>query len=141
MIRISENISIDDDEIDEQFIRASGPGGQHVNKTSTGVQLRFDVAQSPSLPNDVRRRLIGLAGSRMTQDGVLVLTASNKRSQSANRKEALDRLITLIQQAEKRPKPRRKTKPSAGAKARRIGDKQRRGKLKQNRGPVRGDGD
>ena len=140
MIPVSENISLSDDEIDESFIRSSGPGGQHVNKTSTGVQLRFDVANSPSLPEDVRSRLTSIAGSRLTGEGVLVITSTNKRSQTANRQEALDRLIELIREAEKRPKTRRKTKPSQGAKKKRLENKKRRSDLKQSRGPVqRGD--
>ena len=138
MIRVSENITLSEDEIEESFIRSSGPGGQHVNKTSTGVQLRFDVANSPSLPADVKRRLSGFAGSRLTNEGILVIVATNKRSQSANRKEALDRLVTLIRAAEKRPKNRHKTRPSFGAKARRMDDKQRRGNLKRSRSSVRG---
>jgi len=137
MIIVSENISLQDDEIEESFIRASGPGGQHVNKTSSGVQLRFDVRQSTSIPEDVRRRLKGLAGSRLTSEGVLLIEATSKRSQAANRRDAMDRLIALIQKAEIRPKRRRKTKPSAGAKAKRRENKQRRGTLKKNRGAVR----
>jgi len=138
MIRISESITLSDDEIKEDFIRSSGPGGQHVNKTSTGVQLRFDVTNSPSLTAEIRHRLSGIAGSRLTNEGILVITATNKRSQSANRKEALDRLVTLIRAAEKRPKNRRKTRPSFGAKARRMDNKQRRGNLKRSRGRVQG---
>ena len=138
MIRVSENIVLSEDEIEEHFIRGSGPGGQHVNKTSSGVQLRFDVANSPSLPEDVRRRLKGIVGSRLTKEGVLVISATGNRSQSANRKEALDRLLGLIRDAEKRPKLRRKTRPSAGARASRLDDKQRRGNLKRSRGSVRG---
>ena len=138
MIRVSENITLSEDEIEENFIRGSGPGGQHVNKTSTGVQLRFDVANSPSLTAEIRYRLSGIAGSRITKEGILVIAATNKRSQSANRKEALDRLVTLIRAAEKRPKNRRKTRPSVGAKARRMDAKQRRGNLKRSRGRVQG---
>jgi ribosome-associated protein len=138
MIRVSESITLLDDEIKEDFIRSSGPGGQHVNKTSTGVQLRFDVANSPSLTAEVRHRLSGIAGSRLTNEGILVIVATNKRSQLANRKEALDRLVTLIRAAEKRPKNRHKTRPSFGAKARRMDNKQRRGNLKRSRGRVQG---
>ncbi len=141
MIRISENITLSDDEIEEHFIRASGPGGQHVNKTSSGVQLRFDVTNSPALPEDVRRRLKNIAGTRLTTEGILVIAATNNRSQSANRREALDRLVALIQEAEKRPKHRRKTRPSMGAKAKRMENKQRRGNLKRTRSPVRGTDD
>lgn len=141
MIRVSESVTLSDDEIEEDFIRSSGPGGQHVNKTSTGVQLRFDVANSPSLTGEIKRRLSGIAGSRLTNEGILVITATNKRSQSANRKEALDRLLTLIRAAEKRPKKRRKTRPSMGAKVRRMDAKQRRGNLKRSRGRVQGTDD
>ena len=136
MIPVSENITLSDDEIEESFIRSSGPGGQHVNKTSTGVQLRFDVANSPSLPDDVRTRLSTLAGARLTSDGILLIEATNKRSQTANRKEALDRLVELIRKAEHRPKSRRKTKPSRSVKAKRLDQKQRRGDLKRTRGRV-----
>jgi ribosome-associated protein len=141
MIVVSENITLHDDEIEEQFIRSSGPGGQHVNKTSSGVQLRFDVANSPSLPEDVRQRIKGLAGSRLTSDGVLVIAATTNRSQLANRKEATDRLVALIQAAEKVPKQRRKSRPSKNAKAKRVDSKQKRGALKKTRGPVRGGDD
>jgi ribosome-associated protein len=138
MIRISAAISLRDDEIEEQFIRASGPGGQHVNKTSSGVQLRFDVRNSPSLPGDVKRRLTRIAGSRMSNEGVLSIAATGSRSQAANRREALERLTALIQEAEKKPKRRRKTKPSPGARAKRLESKHRRGELKSRRAPVRG---
>ena len=138
MIRVSEHIVLSEDEIEEHFIRTSGPGGQHVNKTSSGVQLRFDVANSRSLPEDVRRRLKGIAGSRLTNEGVLVISATSKRSQSGNRKDALERLVELIRDAEKRPKTPRKTRPSAGARALRLDDKHRRGDLKRSRGTVRG---
>jgi ribosome-associated protein len=137
MIQVSENISLSDDEIDEQFIRTSGPGGQHVNKTSSGVQLRFDVAGSPSLPEDVRRRLTALAGHRLTNDGVLVIEATSKRSQAANRKDATDRLVALILEAEKKPKRRRKTRPSAASNAKRVENKKRRSEVKRTRRPVR----
>lgn len=136
MIVVSNTISLSEDEIEESFIRASGPGGQHVNKTSSGVQLRFDVAGSPSLPDDVKRRLTTLAGSRLTSEGVLVITATNSRSQAKNRGEALDRLIELILEAEKRPKSRRKTKPSRNAKAKRMDSKTRRSSIKSSRGRV-----
>src|ERR1700754_5144177 len=106
MIRITDQISIDESEIDESFVRSSGPGGQNVNKLSTAVQLRFDVRQSPSLPNDVAVRLMRLAGKRLTKDGVLVIIAQNHRTQERNRAEARQRLVALIQEATVRPVPR-----------------------------------
>jgi ribosome-associated protein len=112
MIRVTDQIGIDESEIDESFVRSSGPGGQNVNKLSTAVQLRFDVRRSPALPNDVAVRLMRLAGKRMTKDGVLVLIAQNHRTQERNRAEALERLIALIQEAAVRPVPRRATKPT-----------------------------
>src|SRR5712691_6896472 len=108
MIRVTNSISIDERELEERFIRASGPGGQNVNKTSTAVQLRFDVRRSPSLPDDVRSRLERLAGRRLTNDGVLVIVAQGQRSQMRNRLEALDRLVELIRAAVPPPTPRRK---------------------------------
>jgi ribosome-associated protein len=133
MIRVTDSISIDDSEIEESFVRSSGPGGQNVNKLSTAVQLRFDVRRSPSLPNDVAVRLMRLAGSRMTKDGVLVLIAQNHRTQERNRAEARDRLVALIQQAAERPKPRRATKPTKASKERRIEGKKRRSDVKAMR--------
>jgi ribosome-associated protein len=133
MIRITDRISIDESEIDESFVRSSGPGGQNVNKLSTAVQLRFDVRRSPSLPNDVALRLMGLAGRRITKDGVLVLIAQNHRTQERNRAEALDRLIDLIRQAAVRPVPRRATKPTRAAKQKRIEGKKHRSEIKNLR--------
>jgi ribosome-associated protein len=133
MIRITESIAIDESELEESFIRASGPGGQHVNKTETAVQLRFNVRRSRSLPNDVAVRLMKLAGKRMTLDGVIVITAQNERSQKRNREEALARLVELIQQAAVRPVPRRATKPTKASKERRIEGKKRRGGVKNLR--------
>ena len=112
MIRVTDTISIDEAELEESFVRSSGPGGQNVNKLSTAVQLRFDVRRSPSLPNDVAIRLMRLAGKRLTKDGVLVLIAQNHRTQERNRAEALDRLLDLIREAAVRPVPRRATKPT-----------------------------
>ena len=130
MIRITDTISIDEAELEESFVRSSGPGGQNVNKLSTAVQLRFDVRHSPSLPNDVAVRLTRLAGRRMTKDGVLVLIAQNHRTQERNRAEAQKRLVDLIRQAAERPIPRRATKPTKASKQRRIERKKRRSGLK-----------
>jgi ribosome-associated protein len=130
MLRITDHIAIDEREIEEQFVRSSGPGGQNVNKLSTAVQLRFDVRHSPSLPHDVRLRLERLAGSRLTKDGVLVLIAQRHRTQERNRQDALDRLIELIQRAAVAPKRRRPTRPTAGSKKRRLESKKRRGTIK-----------
>jgi ribosome-associated protein len=133
MIRITDSISIDESEIEESFVRSSGPGGQNVNKLSTAVQLRFDVRRSPSLPNDVAVRLMRLAGRRMTKDGVLVLIAQNHRTQERNRAEAMERLVDLIQQAAVKPIPRRATKPTKASKERRIEGKKRRSGIKNLR--------
>ncbi|UCF59698.1 MAG: aminoacyl-tRNA hydrolase [Anaerolineaceae bacterium] len=133
MIRITPTISIDERELQLEFIRASGPGGQKVNKVATAVQLRFDVTHSPSLPNDVRERLIRLAGKRVTEDGVLVIEALRYRTQDRNRKDAIDRLISLIRKAAVPPKPRRKTKPTLASKERRLEEKRRRSEIKRQR--------
>jgi ribosome-associated protein len=133
VIRITDQISIDESEIEESFVRSSGPGGQNVNKLSTAVQLRFDVRHSPSLPNDVAVRLMRLAGRRMTKEGVLVLIAQNHRTQERNRAEAMDRLIDLIRVAAVRPVPRRATKPTKASKQRRIESKKRRSGIKAMR--------
>ena len=133
MIRVNARIALDEREIQEDFVRASGPGGQNVNKVSTAVQLRFDVARSPSLPDPVRARLIVLAGSRLTQDGVLILSAERYRSQRRNRDDALERLIELIREACETDKPRRPTRPTLASKKRRLESKQRRGETKKLR--------
>jgi ribosome-associated protein len=137
MIRITDTIvAIDDAEVDERFIRSSGPGGQHVNKVSTAVQLRFDIVNSPSLPDDVRERLIGLAGNRMTEDGILVIEARRFRSQEKNRQDAMRRLQKLMSQAAHRPKPRRSTTPTLASQCRRLSAKRLGGETKRLRRPV-----
>lgn len=133
MIRIDHRISIDERELEERFIRASGPGGQNVNKLATAVQLRFDARHSPSLPAQVRTRLERLAGRRLTRDGVLVISAQRHRTQERNRQDALERLIALIQRAAVAPVPRRPTKPTAGARERRLQSKKHRGSIKDLR--------
>ena len=133
MIPIAEGLLLDEREIEESFIRASGPGGQNVNKVASAVQLRFDVRRSSSLPEAVRQRLERLAGNRLTQDGVLVLTAQRFRSQERNREDALERLIGLIRRAATPPRPRRPTRPSAAARQRRLTAKARRSRLKRER--------
>lgn len=134
MIQITPWLSIDEDELQERAARASGPGGQHVNKTSTAVELRFDVRASPSLPEDVKARLEKLAGARLTQDGVLVLFAQGSRSQEMNRQDVRARLIELIARAAVRPKTRRPTKPTYSSKLKRLEGKTRRSGVKAMRG-------
>lgn len=141
MIPVSDSITLVDDEISESFIRTSGPGGQHVNKTSTGVQLRFDVARSPSLPESVRARLLRMSGSRLTDEGILIITATRFRSQKANREDAVARLCAILQNAEKVPKRRKKTRPTRASKTRRLDTKRQRGTIKKARGPVRDSGE
>jgi ribosome-associated protein len=134
MIPVTAKIAIDEREIDEQFVRASGPGGQNVNKLSTAVQLRFDVRHSPSLPPEVRTRLERLAGARLTRDGVLVIIAQRHRTQARNRDDALERLLDLIRQAAVAPIKRRPTRPTKASRERRIEGKKRRSGIKRLRG-------
>jgi ribosome-associated protein len=136
VIRINDSISIADSELDERFVRASGPGGQNVNKVSTAVELRFNVLSS-SLPDDVRMRLIALAGKRINQEGMLLIDSREHRTQAQNREAARARLAALVQAAAVRPKKRRKTKPSKAAKEKRIESKKKRGAIKAGRGRVR----
>src|SRR5436190_8289737 len=133
MIRVTDTIAIDESELEESFVRSSGPGGQNVNKLSTAVQLRFDVRRTPSLPTDVAVRLMRLGGKRMTKDGVLVLIAQNHRTQERNRAEALERLVALIREAAVRPVPRRATKPPRASKQERIDSKKHRSRTKSLR--------
>ena len=130
---------IDEAEFVESFVRASGPGGQNVNKTSTAVELRFDVARSPNLPPDVAQRLMKLAGARLTLEGVIVIFAQRFASQIRNREDARERLRALIEKAQERPKPRRPTKPTLASKTRRLDAKSRRGGVKSMRGRVDAD--
>ena len=136
MIPITGGIELDEREIEESFIRASGPGGQNVNKVASAVQLRFDIGHSPSLPEPVRDRLVRLGGHRVSQEGVLVITARRYRSQERNRVDALDRLVALIRRAATPPRPRRLTRPSAAARERRLAGKARRARLKQQRATI-----
>jgi ribosome-associated protein len=133
MIQITGTIAINEEEIHQKFIHASGPGGQNVNKVATAVQLRFDVAHSPSLPEGVRKRLAQLAGKRMTREGYLIIDARRFRTQEQNRKDAVTRLVSLIRQVAQRPKVRKRTKPTLASKERRLESKHRRSKIKHLR--------
>ncbi len=135
MIQITPLTAINESDITLDFVRSSGAGGQNVNKVSTAVQLRFDLARS-ALPDDLKERLAKLAGKRLTQDGVLILKAQSHRTQERNRQDAMERLAELIAQAEKRPIVRRPTKPTRASQRRRLDSKRRRGEIKQARGAV-----
>ena len=133
MISISDDIVLDENELTFQYTRASGPGGQKVNKTATAVQLRYDVLNSPSLPENVRKRLIEIAGSRMTTEGVLLIEASRYRTQELNRQDAIERLVELVESATEEPKEREQTKPTAASKRKRVEQKRRQGEKKRLR--------
>jgi ribosome-associated protein len=137
MIRITPTISIDEREVEEEFVRSSGPGGQNVNKVATAVKVRFDVGKSPSLPQQVRERLVRLAGKRINREGVLIIDARRFRTQEANRKDGLERLVELIKKASQKPRKRVKTKPTLASKKQRLETKRRRSDIKKMRSPVK----
>lgn len=139
MLRVTPTVSLDESELEERFVRSSGPGGQNVNKVATAVELRFDAGRSTALADDVRERLRAIAGNRMNADGVLVIDARRFRTQAANRQDARDRLADLVRQALVRPKRRRRTRPTAASIRRRITSKLRRAEAKRRRGKVAGE--
>ena len=139
MIEVGRGIALDEREIVLRFVRSSGPGGQNVNKVATAVELRFDAARSASLPDDVRVRLVRLAGRRATKDGVIVIDARRHRTQDENRRDAIGRLVTLVARAAVRPKKRRPTRPTAASRARRVQSKKKRSEKKKLRGRVEDD--
>lgn len=136
MIPITPTLALDESELAFSFVRASGPGGQNVNKVATAVQLRFDARNSPSLPDEVRQRLLRLAGGRATADGVIVIEARRYRSQEQNRQDAIERLVTLLQRAAEKPTPRRRTRPTAASRERRLEGKRRQAEKKALRRTV-----
>ncbi|MDK2982404.1 MAG: ribosome-associated protein [Chloroflexota bacterium] len=133
MLQINGSVSIPETELEESFVRSSGPGGQNVNKVATAVQLRFDIVHSPSLSEEVKGRLMRLAGARMTDEGVLVIEARRYRSQEKNREDARERLAQLVRQALHKPTPRKATRPGRAARQRRLDSKKKRGELKRSR--------
>ena len=137
MLKINSNITIKTNEIRFDFVRSSGPGGQNVNKVASAAQLRFDIRNSTSIPEEIKPKLIKLAGKRVTSDGILVLDARTSRSQSQNREEALERLRSLILEALHKPNPRRKTKPTPASIEKRLRNKKARGSVKRLRGNVK----
>ncbi len=133
MISVTQDIAIDENELHFAFVRAAGPGGQNVNRVATAVQLRFDVCESPSLPEDVRARLFRLAGNRINNEGILIINARRFRTQTRNRQDAIDRLVELVQDAARKPKSRKKMTPSRSARKRRLQDKRHRAQVKRTR--------
>lgn len=138
-LRVTDDIAIDESELDERFVRASGPGGQNVNKVSSAVELRFDAARSAALSDDIRARLRTIAGTKMTADGVVVIDARRHRTQAANREDARERLAALIEAAARPPKRRRRTRPSAASRQKRLETKRQRADVKRARGRVGGE--